>query len=241
MSDGASRWPSTAPALQPPHVTSLFSPRILPGNVRRDPPDDVLANIHLKGVAFRVVKDYVIREKGQAAWDRVLAALPPDTRKVVSGRILDSQWVPMVHVNRFSLQAERLLGTGDGSLLREFGRQAATETFSGVYRAFARLLHPKTVLKRVNTMYRSYSDSGHFDTAIKGDDVTLTLVEVPTAWATCQIITGFTERMVANLNKDATIRQIACQSEGHPNCAWVVHYPGLSGMLDEDVKEDAED
>ncbi len=200
--------------------------------VRRDPPDTVLRTIRLKGVAVRATREFVVERFGSTRWDELLAELPADTKKALGGRILDSGWVTMDHVNRFSLAVDRMLGKNDGALLQELGAAAAKVTFTGVYRAFARLVDPKTILRRVNTMYKSYCDTGHFDTEIVGDDTYLTLTELPTPWSACQIMTGFMRQVVIQLNKESTVEQVACQADGGArSCKWRIHYPGLSGAL----------
>ncbi len=123
-----------------------------------------------------------VRQAGEDAYQRVLAAVSTETREVLEQGPLETLWYPFDLLIDLSVTADRLLGEGDLRLCFEMGRFSCGHNLTGIYRVFFRFGNLNFLLDRAAKAWHSQYDFGrmsvHRDPSNK-QRVTMVLEDVP--------------------------------------------------------------
>ncbi|MFW6051294.1 MAG: protein kinase domain-containing protein [Myxococcota bacterium] len=149
-SDGPAPLPATAPPSNPPAPIHPAA-REAPG------PE---GPIRIKGALLAAALEHLRTARGEAVRQAVVDELPDDVRAAVLGVVLPVAWVPLDHYDVLLRTAERLLGTGDGSLAIELGAAAADAELPATHRLFLQSATPLLAVRRIPQLFRSYHDGG---------------------------------------------------------------------------------
>ncbi len=129
----------------------------------------------VKGIFLAHVHDYVVREHGQAALDRVIAALPPAPAKLLSAPA-GFEWYPLSACVEVERKLVELLYGGDLEQAQRLGEYDITESVNKVYRFLFRILDTTTILSRSGKLWNSFYDGGRVVVAQpRATEVVLTL------------------------------------------------------------------
>ena len=120
-------------------------------------------SVSVKGSAITARVRWVRELYGEDGFRRLKAALPPEDRKVLEGRILPHEWVPFDVFVAVSVELDRLYGKGDLELCREMGRYAARVNLPTLYRIFYTLGSPAFIVKRAARVWDVHYSSGRLD------------------------------------------------------------------------------
>lgn len=115
-------------------------------------------------IAKNIVKtriDFVRRRFGEEGWARVLAALPPDDQKELRGIIATVGWFPFELGARLDEAIVRVLGEGRTEVFEAIGGNSARENLATVHRPFLAPGNPRKFLKKADSIYKYYYDTGH--------------------------------------------------------------------------------
>lgn len=114
----------------------------------------VKGNILISRLAF-------VREKGgDAAVTRVLARLPEDDRRILSGLVMPVAWFPFDLNERLDAAIAAEMAGGE-EIFRELGRKSASDNLAAAHRVYIRDRDPHGLLKQAASIYRLYYDTGH--------------------------------------------------------------------------------
>lgn len=122
------------------------------------------------------------RQRGEEAFQRVLAEVQPDTRKVMEDGPLETVWYPFDLLVDLSVTIDRVLGSGDLQLIYEMGSFSCSHNLTGIYRVFFRFGNLNFLLDRAAKAWHSQYDFGTMSISRDPDNkqrVTLTLADVP--------------------------------------------------------------
>jgi hypothetical protein len=136
--------------------------------------------VNVKGSALRARLRFV-EKRGAAAMQKVLAALPPDTQRIVESNILPSSWYPFSAFIDLSETIDRTLGTGDHKLCYELGRFACDENLPTLYKIFFRIADVQYIIRRAAAAWRVNYDQGGIAVITEGDHLVVLRMEVPRA------------------------------------------------------------
>ena len=121
-------------------------------------PNEVLTGGHVKGGIIRSHLQWVRDYHGDAAAERVVAALPEEARAEV-GSAVASAWCKFSTVVALDRAIEAMFSRGAGLFLRELGRYSAHLNLTGAYRLFkSNELHE--FFRRSVLLHRQFQDFG---------------------------------------------------------------------------------
>lgn len=134
-----------------------------------------------KGSVLIAVPKFIQRRFGEDAHQRWLAGLSPEAREVYGKPILTSQWYPILPcLAEPTVVLCDLFYGGDLKGAWESGRFTAEEALSGVYKIFAIVGSPQTILKKgCAAMSMLYRDSEIALTEFEEKRGTLTVRRFP--------------------------------------------------------------
>ncbi len=113
----------------------------------------------IKGTNLSHVRDFVVKELGEAALARLSAALPSDSREAFASFAATGWYPPSVYVDVIR-GLERSSGSGDGAMLRKGGAYAAEYDISRIHRLFFRMANPAFVLEKSTDIWGRFFDTG---------------------------------------------------------------------------------
>jgi hypothetical protein len=104
-----------------------------------------------------------VRElRGHAVADAIVARVRPEIRDGLRlGAITTDGWYPIEWYAELHRAAFEELA--DPDFARAVGREGARQDFKGVYRFFAMILAPQTIMQRADRIYRMFWDDGRVE------------------------------------------------------------------------------
>jgi hypothetical protein len=154
--------------------------------------------------------------------DRIMASVDPETRAQIERGILPTNTFPMSLLNQLTVEGARVKGVPLEEFARDIGRFSADEAVRGVYRFFARVLTPETILAKAASFWSAMNTVGRMEVASDGSGSALIrLIDYPSDPVMCLRIAGWIEKM-ADLTgaKNAVVRPLRCVAKGDPICEW---------------------
>jgi hypothetical protein len=124
-----------------------------------------------KGTNMLHMRSFVERTYGPSEWRRVLDALTPSDRAVVS-QLTAIGWYDLGTQHRLLRTIDATLGKGDLALVPVVGRYEADQDLSTVHRLFVRFTSPAYVLEKSGEYWRRFYDTGRW--SVKRGDGTAT-------------------------------------------------------------------
>src|SRR5262245_17843274 len=115
-----------------------------------------------KGMNLIHMRDWVRRQYGQVAWDRVIAAMPADDRETLRTMVAVA-WYDLALQHRLLRTIDRVAGKGDLSTLQPMARWTADDDLTRIHRLFLRLANPAYVLEKAGDYWRRFYDSGSWE------------------------------------------------------------------------------
>jgi hypothetical protein len=114
----------------------------------------------VKGAAITARVRYVREHFGEEGYQKLLAALSPEHRERLGGRILPHEWVPFDIFAALAVAIDRLFGKGDLQLCFEMGRYAAEVNLPSLYRIFYRFGSPMFIFRKAARLWEVHYTSG---------------------------------------------------------------------------------
>ncbi len=115
----------------------------------------------VKGNILKARSAFVREEFGAEAWEKVLASLPDEDRKLFSATITNVGWYPFEAGKRLDAAIVDVLGRGDTAVFERIGRASAKENLGGVHNQFLQPGNPQGFMSKAAMIYRFYYDVGH--------------------------------------------------------------------------------
>lgn len=114
----------------------------------------------MKGVALRTTLAAIELELGKSALDRVMRAVPPDTRETLAPGVLAASSYDIRHQAALHEAVREVLGEGTFLANRRVGARAAKIDFGGVYRVFVVAASYERLLRSADRAFRQYNSQG---------------------------------------------------------------------------------
>jgi hypothetical protein len=174
-----------------------------------------------KGIGFRNVQSFTQMRFGELAYDKVLAQLGEDDRRVLGG-IIPMGWYDVALYARLIHAVNHLYGRGDLSLLDQLGQYEAAQDLTTVHRLFMRVANPGLILDKTMTLWRRFHDTGTWEVTRRGKSAT----GVRRDWGIvdagmCTELRGYIQGIVSVGNgKDVWVEHTTCRVHGAEACVF---------------------
>jgi hypothetical protein len=165
----------------------------------------------IKGTNLSHVRDFVERELGTEAVERMRLALAPEDRKAYDAFVAVAWYPERLYVQL--LRALKDVGAGDDKILARAGGYAAEYDLTKIHRVLFRFANPAFVLEKSMDIWDRFFDSGTWKITRHGDKSADGLLE---GWgvvdaAACEYLRAYLARMFELVG--ATNVHV-----GHPEC-----------------------
>ena len=135
--------------------------------------------MQVKGTSVLATKKFVAGKFGQEGLQRLVDALPPQSRALYTDAVLASEWYPIKPALFVPTEVLcRALYNGGDQGAREVGVFSAEDGLRGIYRFFARMASVETLLEKTASIFRTYYTPGRMEVAERGQQrIVLRMVE----------------------------------------------------------------
>ena len=171
-----------------------------------------------RGTLFLNSVDFVRETYGDAAHERVLAALTPEQAVVCSAAVREAAWHPVAALVAYMETAQRLLAPTDPGF---FGRMGADGARRDRERRAVSVMvgDVDTAVRLAAVLWRTYFQEGALDVLeTDGQGVTLRIRDFPTRRALCQRVVGGMEALFGSAALGVRAVERACAALGAPHC-----------------------
>ncbi len=128
--------------------------------------------ITTKGAAWHSHYAYFLEKFGPEKMDEVKARMVPGNIELLFGKpIVAISRVSLDAVMDFLVSADKLLGTGDKTLIRESLRKKARTEIKGIYKVFVSILAPETIIRRAANVWKHIYQQGEVAATKKTDKI----------------------------------------------------------------------
>ncbi len=181
----------------------------------------------VKGAALIGVIKYVKGQpRGEELLESLFASLPSERQPLFKKKVLTiAEYHYGVFVD-FLKTMDKLLGSGDLSLCREFGRFAATQDFQYIYNMYKKRANPKDLRRDSSVVWKSYYvNAGRMETdnSLPGHLV-IRIHDFPEMGpAHCRLMEGWISQAVVETRGSwiEEVHEVKCNSKGDPHHEFV--------------------
>lgn len=180
-------------------------------------------SLQSKGFTLRSALAFVEARWGASGRERLLAALAPELREILSRTILSSSWYPFRHQVTLYETIDRIFGRGDFALCHEIGRFTSEHELTTIHKLFLKVASLELWMKSAGMMWGVYYSAGRLSATEFGPGSgVLTVAEFnPVSSAFCEDFAGWLERTAEmSGKKDVAVRHAACVLTGAPACRY---------------------
>ncbi len=187
---------------------------------------------HVKGSVFAHLKRLATDAQGEAAWARVLEALPAEDRERIDGRIVGTGWEPVGLWNA-ALEAYVSRSFEDSDLgARTVARYVADHDLNTLFKLLLKAASPGLLLGRAESLWSRYFDVGALTAREVGErswhlslDAPLGPEDGPGLLVCRGGVPGWLEQGLEMTGaRSPTARHVACRYEGARTCEYDVHW-----------------
>lgn len=177
---------------------------------------------NVKGTAINGRIQYVLRYHGETKLGDILGSLKDQEQaKRLRHGALRGSWYPFELFIDLMETIDRVLGAGDGAMLRKMAGQTAEDDLSTVYKIFFKVLKPAFIVGKAQQLWEQYYDSGSFETIGTGPGfIEMEIKDFSTPhWAHCESILGWSERSISLTGvKNVQAEHTSCRGRGAAKC-----------------------
>jgi len=113
-----------------------------------------------KGSVLLPLRSFIEKFNGADAWQDVMNGVLPEDRAVLSGLVIHGGWYPVGVWNRALSTYLKQHYTSVDEGMRQVSQFIANEDLNSVYKMVLRLGSPEFLLKRTDSLWSRYFDSG---------------------------------------------------------------------------------
>ena len=180
-----------------------------------------MSEVHIKATPVLGLAGYIKSTLSPAQQARLQAQLGPGEARVMEGRLLASETVPVDVSNRLTDLAARECGQTPFEFGRAAGRVVAELGTRTVYKFILALLSPQSMLRTAPTMWSRVYDAGRLVAEAGDGRGRLTLLDFPGRHeGFCGRTTGWFEFIGEKAARNMRVSHAACRLRGDPECAW---------------------
>lgn len=183
-------------------------------------------SVTVKGTPVRSLQKFLQEELTQQQFDRLLASLPPEYAARFRTPIVATETVPIHMLNVVTEEAAKVKGEPLDQFAIRAGRAGAGEAVKGIYRFFALVLTPASLLSKASAMWTTIYNKGRLEVVSQTENSAhIRLSDFPSEAAGCARVTGWIERMAELTGaKDIRVKQTQCFARGAAACEWQINW-----------------
>jgi uncharacterized protein (TIGR02265 family) len=178
----------------------------------------------IRGAVLLARRSFVQEHFGEAGWERVLAALGEEDRRLFGGfRLLPVGWYQSAAGERIDQAIVDVLGGGDERVFEELGAGSAHANLTGPHRYFLTPGNPQAFMQKVPAIYDLYYDSGRRDYEPTGptSGVMTTYDAEVFSHPDCLTVIGWYRKALEMCGaREVTIVEETCRARGGPLCRY---------------------
>ena len=181
-------------------------------------------DVTVKGSPVRSLLKFIEAELTPAQRDAALDNLGAIYGARLRTPILPTETIPVHVLNQLTEAGAKAKGEPLEQFAQRAGREAAGDAAKGIYRFFALVLTPASLLAKASVMWSGLYNRGQLQVTDQTDHgATIKLLDFPSEVAGCSRTTGWIERMAELTGvKNVRIQQTQCYAKGAPHCEWSI-------------------
>src|SRR2546430_737911 len=117
-------------------------------------------SVTVKGSPVRSLQKFLEQELAPAQRDAVLSTLPTGFATRLRGTVLPTETIPVHVLNTMTEEAAKVKNEPLETFARRAGRQGASDALKGIYRFFALVMTPASLLGRASQMWSALYNRG---------------------------------------------------------------------------------
>jgi hypothetical protein len=180
-----------------------------------------------KGSILVHLRAYAEKSYGVPAWQSMLADATPEDRAILDGIVIAGGWYPVGVWNRAlgSLLARHTVAID--AEMRKVASYIADRDLNSVYKMILRLGSPEFLLRRTDSLWSRYFDSGRFTHEELGAKRFKLLLEAPrTADSPDRLTCGpgvsaWIEMGMKNTGVEGRVQHVDCRFENGQRCEYI--------------------
>jgi hypothetical protein len=177
--------------------------------------------VHVKAVPVNGLVQFVESELTPQQLSRLLASMPPERSRYLTGHLLATEVVPLDVINEFTERAANEKHEAVKTFARRAGRFGAEQGLRTVYKFILMVLSIEAVLKKAPFMWTRVYDGGEMTVEAGESTAKIRMRDFPAHPAGCGRITGWFELIGERAGaKDLHVSHSSCMAEGGSECVW---------------------
>jgi serine/threonine protein kinase len=198
---------------------------LAPVRTERPPPE---TRTQVKATVLLSATEYLQRTYGKPAMERILGGLSEAERRVLEGVILPVSWIAMPVYESLLRSAERVIGSGSGSVAMEIGGALAARDLPSTHRLFMSDATPALALDRLPQLWRSYHSDGQVIVHASAASIR---VEIESTEAESHVhamaFAGFLRRLLElSGGREVRVTLVSSRARGDAKTVLAVRYKG---------------
>ncbi len=181
---------------------------------------------NVKATPVNGLVSFVRGELSAQQFEAVLAALPPEQRKLFGGDLIASAMVPLGAVNTFTRAAAAQKGEPVTDFAVRAGRHGAALGLKTVYKFILALMSPQSVLNASPMMWKKVYDAGEVVVEPGERGARIRVRDFVPDAAGCGRITGWFTVIAERSARDARVDHATCGARGDSECTWEFRWSG---------------
>lgn len=179
-----------------------------------------MSEVRVKATPALGLADYVRRTLSPDQLARLRTQLGAEEQRILDGKLLANETVPVELPNRLTELAAREAGVSAFEFGRAAGRIGAELGTRTVYKFIMALLSPQSVLRLGPTIWSRVYSGGRLEPEVGDDWARIRLVDFPAHEGGCGRITGWFEFIGEKAAKDTRVSHVTCRVRGDAECRW---------------------
>ncbi len=178
-----------------------------------------------KGVNFIFTRQFVEKNYGREAWDKLMKALPKEARPVWDQSLLAAHSYSFAAFKAMSAVLPQVLGVQKEAELSKIYEYIADQSLNTIYKIFFRLMHPAFVIKNYGSLWSRFFNAGAVEVPVaeKGHAVLkFVLPEIFVDWLPPACL-GFSRKAV-EMSGGKGLSQQELSRQRQDDKAWVIVY-----------------
>ena len=121
------------------------------------------AEPHVRGVVLKTYREILLERFGEPGFALVLRGLHDETREILQGMIIATEWYPNRLVVDLYETIVRVHLDGKPERIRELGKMSAQRDLRGVFKIFVVIVSPQYLVSKTASMWNRYFDHGRVE------------------------------------------------------------------------------
>jgi len=174
-----------------------------------------------KGAGFKAMIRAITELYGAPALQKVLQAAGPELRQFATRKVLDNEWIPDRIGTDLMINADKVLGRGDYSLIRKLGYHVAKDNLTGIYKIYVKMTSISGLLKRADQIWSQYFNTGTVKVVLaEPKHYQFEVVDHTPYQDTCIGVLGWLDMFIEVYKVKGVASHPECKLKGHGKCVF---------------------